>query len=45
MQTPLAFIETSETGLDGCGECLFSLQRQFRLFFPGSGQFGKYDNF
>jgi hypothetical protein len=45
MQTPVASIEAGEAGLHGFRECLFSLQRQVRLFFPGSGQLEKSDNF
>jgi hypothetical protein len=30
-------LKQAEAGVHGCGECLFSLQRQFRLFFQGKG--------
>jgi hypothetical protein len=33
-----------EEGTHGCWECLFSLQRQFRLFLLGSGQSDESDN-
>jgi hypothetical protein len=32
-------------GLRGCEGCLFWLQRQFRLIFPGGDGFDKRDNF
>jgi hypothetical protein len=37
-------LKQTKAGLHGCGECLFSLQRQFRFFFQGSGQSDKNDN-
>jgi hypothetical protein len=33
MHTPVASIETSEAGLHGCGDCLFSLQQQSAFSF------------
>jgi hypothetical protein len=44
MQTPVFSIETREEGLHCYGECIFLLQRQFRLFFPGSSQSDNCDN-
>jgi hypothetical protein len=41
MQIPEAY---NETGLHDCDKCPFSLQQQFSLFFPRSGQSDKIDN-
>jgi hypothetical protein len=39
---PLGFLfKQAKAGSHGCGECLFSLQWQFRLFFPGCSQSDK----
>jgi hypothetical protein len=44
MQIPIASIKKAEAGLHGSGEYFISLQRQFRLFFLGSGQYDRSDN-